>query len=107
VANVYPQRWPTQFGATAVEGLKDIEEAVVLSELTYKPGEPFPAQRWGLRKESSGSIYSAKSSSNRSPPANTVVPVKIRLEEKPPREIRWDSAMAPRNGYAGNPLAQQ
>ena len=31
----------TQFGKTTVEGLKDVEEAVVLQELIYKPGEQF------------------------------------------------------------------
>lgn len=81
---------PTQFGATAVEGLKDIEEAVVLSELTYKPGEPFSGAALRITEKNLQELdlFSQIVIEPQPSPANTVVPVKIRLEEKPPREIR-------------------
>jgi outer membrane protein assembly complex protein YaeT len=80
----------TQFGTTTVEGLKDVEESIVLQELTYKPGESFSGA--ALRNTEKNlrelDLFSQIVIEPQPSPPDTVVPVKIRLEEKPPREIR-------------------
>ena len=85
--NAGPQ---TQFGTTTVEGLKDVEEAVVLQELIYKPGEQFSgtALRTTEKNLRELDLFSQIVIEPQPAPPDTTVPVKIRLEEKPPREIR-------------------
>ena len=92
VANVFytlnagPQ---TQFGTTTVEGLKDVEESVIRQELTYKPGEQFSgtALRTTEKNLRELDLFSQIIIEPQPSPPDTAVPVKIRLEEKPPREI--------------------
>jgi outer membrane protein assembly complex protein YaeT len=85
--NAGPQ---TQFGTTTVEGLKDVEESVILQELTYKPGEQFSGT--ALRNTEKNlrelDLFSQIVIDPQPSLPNTAVPIKIRLEEKPPREIR-------------------
>ncbi len=80
----------TQFGATTVEGLKDVEESVVLRELTYKPGEAFAGTK--LRNTEKNlrelDLFSQIVIEPQPSLPATSVPVKVRLEEKPPREIK-------------------
>jgi outer membrane protein assembly complex protein YaeT len=85
--NAGPQ---TQFGTTTVEGLKDVEESVVRRELTYKPGESFSgaALRSTEKNLRELDLFSQIVIEPQPAPPDTAVPVKIRLEEKPPREIR-------------------
>ncbi len=79
-----------QFGATTVEGLKDVEQSIVLQELTYKPGESFSgaALRTTEKNLRELDLFSLIVIEPQPSPPDTVVPVKIRLEEKPPREIK-------------------
>jgi outer membrane protein insertion porin family len=85
--NAGPQ---TQFGTTTVEGLKNVEESVILQELTYKPGEQFSgtALRTTEKNLRELDLFSQIVIEPQPSPPDTAVPVKIRLEEKPPREIR-------------------
>jgi outer membrane protein assembly factor BamA len=93
VANVFytlnagPQ---TQFGTTTVEGLKNVEESVILQELTYKPGDQFSGTvlRTTEKNLRELDLFSQIVIEPQPSPPDTAVPVKIRLEEKPPREIR-------------------
>ncbi len=81
----------TVFGTTAVTGLKDVTREVVLRELEYKPGEPFTgkALRDTERNLRQLGLFSRIRMEPQPFPADpTVVPIEIRLEEKPPREIR-------------------
>jgi outer membrane protein assembly complex protein YaeT len=80
----------TRFGTTTVEGLKNVEESVVLQELTYKPGEQFSgtALRTTEKNLRELDLFSQIVIEPQPSPPDTAVPVKIRLEEKPPREIR-------------------
>ncbi len=80
----------TQFGTTTVEGLKDVQEAVVLQELIYKPGEQFSgtALRTTEKNLRELDLFSLIVIEPQPAPPDTAVPVKIRLEEKPHREIR-------------------
>jgi outer membrane protein assembly complex protein YaeT len=80
----------TQFGSTTVEGLKDVEESIILQELAYKPGEPFSgvALRTTEKNLRELDLFSQIVIEPQPSPPDTAVPVKIRLEEKPPREIR-------------------
>jgi len=79
----------TQFGKTTVEGLKDVKETVVLQEVTYKPGEEFSgtALRTTEMNLRGLDLFSQIVIEPQPSPPDTAVPVKIRLEEKPPREI--------------------
>ena len=80
----------TQFGSTTVEGLKDVAESIILQELAYKPGEPFSgvALRTTEKNLRELDLFSQIVIEPQPSPPDTAVPVKIRLEEKPPREIR-------------------
>jgi outer membrane protein insertion porin family/translocation and assembly module TamA len=80
----------TQFGTTTVEGLKNVKESIVFQELTYKPGEQFSgtALRTTEKNLRELDLFSQIVIERQPSPPDTAVPVKIRLEEKPPREIR-------------------
>ena len=81
----------TKFGETFVEGLKDVRENVVLAELTYKPGEPFSgtALKNTERNLRGLDLFSLiRIEPQPSAKGLTTVPIKIRLEEKPRREIK-------------------
>ena len=81
----------TNFGATVVEGLKNVEQDVVFKELTYNEGDKFSgaALRNTERNLRDLDLFSqievAPEPSAQNP---DMVPIKIRLEEKPWREIR-------------------
>jgi outer membrane protein assembly factor BamA len=79
-----------QFGTTTVEGLKNVKESIILQELTYKPGESFSgtALRTTEKNLRELDLFSQIVIEPQPSPGGTAVPVKIRLEEKPPREIR-------------------
>ena len=73
-----------------VDGLKNVEESVVLQELTYKPGDQFSGTvlRTTEKNLRELDLFSQIVIEPQPSPPDTAVPVKIRLEEKPPREIR-------------------
>ncbi len=80
----------TKFGTTLVEGLKDVDEKLVLRELTYTPGEPFSGRALkdserNLRQLDLFSLIRIEPQPADSDPRT--VAVKITVEEKPPREI--------------------
>jgi outer membrane protein assembly complex protein YaeT len=82
---------PTVFGATQVEGFKDVSKDVVLRELAYEPGDAFSAKalkqtEQNIRQLDLFSLIRIELQP--SPGDPKVVPIAIRLEEKPPREIR-------------------
>jgi outer membrane protein insertion porin family/translocation and assembly module TamA len=85
--NAGPQ---TQFGTTTVEGLKNVEESIILQELTYKPGEQFSgtALRTTEKNLRELDLFGQIIIEPQPSLPDTAVPVKIRLQEKPPREIR-------------------
>ena len=81
----------TVFGSTAVEGLKDVTTEIVLKELAYQAGEPFTGK--ALRETEQNlrqlDLFSQIRIEVQPSPADpSIVPIEIRLEEKPPREIR-------------------
>jgi outer membrane protein insertion porin family/translocation and assembly module TamA len=81
----------TRFGPTTVQGLKDVSEEIVARELTYKPGEPFSGE--ALRESEQNlrqlDLFSLIRFDLEDYPRDpTIVPIDLRLAEKPPREIR-------------------
>jgi len=79
------------FGSTRVEGTKDVDPQIVLHELTYQPGEKFSLQKITdsrqniLALELFRSVQIAPEQTDTKPP---VVPMLIRVEEKPPRSVK-------------------
>jgi outer membrane protein assembly complex protein YaeT len=79
------------FGTTTVRGLKDVAPEIVLRELPYKSGDPFSGKalkdlEQNLRKLD---LFSQIQVSLQPSPADPrEVPIEIRVEEKPPREIQ-------------------
>jgi outer membrane protein insertion porin family/translocation and assembly module TamA len=79
-----------RLGPTSVEGLKDVQEYVVSRELAYRPGDPFSGKALreterNLRELDLFSVIAIDPQPSATDPS--AVPVRIRLEEKPPREI--------------------
>ena len=79
-----------RFGPSTVEGLKNVEEYVVLRELAYKAGDSFSGKALkdterNLRDLDLFSVIAIEPQPSGAEPS--AVPVRIRLEEKPPREI--------------------
>lgn len=82
---------PTKFGETTVEGLKSVQESVVRAELTYEKGQEFSggALRNTERNLRELDLFSRiEITPDTSPADPTIVPVRIGVDEKPPREIR-------------------
>jgi outer membrane protein assembly complex protein YaeT len=80
----------TFFGTTTVTGVKDVAPEIVLREQTYKPGDPFSGK--ALRDMDQNlrqlDLFSQiQIALQRSPADPETVPIEIRVEEKPPREI--------------------
>jgi outer membrane protein insertion porin family/translocation and assembly module TamA len=79
-----------KFGPTMVEGLKTVDKELVLREVTYQPGESFSgtalrATEKNLRELDLFSVIGIEPQTTGKDPSS--VPVRIRVEEKPPREI--------------------
>jgi outer membrane protein insertion porin family/translocation and assembly module TamA len=79
-----------KFGPTIVEGLKAVDKEIVLREVTYQPGESFSgtalrATEKNLRELDLFSVIGIEPQTTGGDP--TAVPVRIRVEERPPREI--------------------
>jgi len=82
---------PTVFGETKVEGLKDVAPEIVTRELTYKAGEPFSSK--ALTESRKNLLGLELFSEIRFVPLEsvgdpTVAPIELRVEEKPPREVK-------------------
>jgi outer membrane protein assembly complex protein YaeT len=78
------------FGTTTVTGTRDVAPQLVLREQTYKPGDPFSGK--ALRESEQNlrqlDLFSQIQMALQASPANPeTVPIEIRVEEKPPREI--------------------
>ena len=81
----------THFGMTTVEGVKDVDPQIVLQELTYKPKQLFSGTALKNSERNLGqlnlfSLIKIEPLLTSSDP--TEAPVKITVEEKPPREIK-------------------
>ena len=79
------------FGTTTVRGLKDVAPEIVLRELPYKSGDPFSGKalkdlEQNLRKLDLFSQIQINLQPSAADPRE--VPIEIRVEEKPPREIQ-------------------
>lgn len=77
---------PTVFGETQVEGTTQVDPSLVTQELVYKPGEPFSAKaveqsRKNLLKLD---LFSSVRFLQEESPANpSIIPMRIRVDEKP------------------------
>lgn len=94
----------TRFGATTVQGLKDVDEGLVLRELTYKSGQLFSGtalknSERNLRQLDLFSVITIEPQLSGGHP--TEVPVKITLDEKPPREIKIGIGYETEEGVRG------
>ncbi|HEV8341542.1 MAG TPA: outer membrane protein assembly factor BamA [Candidatus Binatia bacterium] len=79
------------FGEARVEGLKDVAPEIVTRELDYQPGERFSnkAIQTSRRNLLGLDLFSeVQINLGMLPNDSSVVPTEIRVEEKPPREIK-------------------
>jgi len=82
---------PTIFGRTTIEGTRNIKSYIVAREIVYKPGDVFsPKKISDSRKNIQAlELFSAvefePNLQNKDP---TVLPVTVRVTEKPPHEIK-------------------
>jgi outer membrane protein assembly complex protein YaeT len=80
----------SHFGNTTVTGVKDVAPEIVLREQPYKPGDPFSGKALRELEENLRKLdlFSQIQINLQTPPADpATVPIEIRVEEKPPREI--------------------
>lgn len=80
---------PTVFGETQVEGTKNVAPDIVTRELAYKPGEPFSPKPLATARQNLVKLdlfSSIQFTRDDSSPDPTVIPMRVRVEEKPPRE---------------------
>lgn len=94
----------TTFGMTTVEGLKDVDKQVILRELTYRPGELFSGtalekSEKNLRQLNLFSLITIAPQLAGGDP--TVVPIKITVKEKPPRQIKIGVGYETEEGVRG------
>jgi len=82
----------TVFGETQVEGTEQVDPSLVSRELKYKPGEPFSAKaveesRKNLLKLD---LFSSVRFLQEESPVNpTIIPMRVRVDERPPREWKF------------------
>ena len=80
---------PTVFGETQVEGTVQVDPEIVTREVTYKPGEPFSARAIAesrknlLKLDLFSSVRFLEEESAADP---SVIPIRVRVDEKPLRE---------------------
>ena len=82
---------PTVFGQTEIDGLKNVTEDLVTREITYQPGEQFSlAQLKASRAKivDLGLFHSVQISPAKTDDRPPQVPMRIRVEERPPRDFK-------------------
>ena len=82
---------PTVFGDTQVEGAEHVAPVLITRELTYKPGEPFSVKALTTSRQNllKLDLFSAVRFLQEESPADpSLMPIRVRVEEKPWREWR-------------------
>jgi outer membrane protein insertion porin family len=82
---------PAVFGDTRVEGTQDVSPALVARELTYQPGEQFSLEKVANTRDKILGLElfrSVQVAPERTDGTPRVVPMRVRVEEKPPRDIK-------------------
>lgn len=80
------------FGETQIEGTTDVSPALVVRELTYKPGEPFSAAAVTSSRQNLLNLNlfsSVRFFQEDSPSDPSIIPMRVQVEEKPFREWRF------------------
>lgn len=93
-----------RFGETEVVGLKKVSEEIVRRELTYEPGDRFDAS--ALRTSRARILALELFSAVRITPVldgsdRVVVPIRVEVEESPPRDIRIGAGYGTDEGPRG------
>jgi outer membrane protein assembly complex protein YaeT len=81
----------TVFGETRVEGTKDVNPDLVLRELAYKPGEPFSLKKIAESEQKVRDLELFRAvniAPDRVEDKPSVVPMHVRVEEKPRHAIK-------------------
>ncbi|MGH7966095.1 MAG: autotransporter assembly complex protein TamA, partial [Candidatus Binatia bacterium] len=83
---------PTVFGETQVEGTVKVAPYLVSRELTYKPGDPFlnkaltTSRKNLLKLDLFNSVQLLREESPADP---SIIPMRAKVDEKPPREFKF------------------
>jgi outer membrane protein insertion porin family len=78
------------FGPTRVEGTEKVDPQLILRELTYQPGEQFSLRKVADSQEkilALGLFRAVQIAPEQTDTKPQVVPMRVRVEEKPPRDI--------------------
>jgi outer membrane protein insertion porin family len=95
---------PTVFGETQVEGTVQVDPEIVTREVTYKPGEPFSAtaitesRKNLLKLDLFSSVRFLEEESAADP---SVIPIRVRVDEKPLREWQFGLGYGTEDGPRG------
>jgi len=83
---------PTVFGDTHVEGAVKVEPKIVTREMTYKPGEPFSNKALTTSRQNLLKLdlfNSVQVQREESPSDPSIIPMRVKVDEKPPREFKF------------------
>lgn len=81
----------TVFGETRIEGTTDVDPQLVLRELSYRPGEPFSLQKIADSRQKILDLelfHAVNITPEQVQGKPNVVPMRVRVEEKPRRAIK-------------------
>lgn len=102
-----------RFGDVSIAGLDDVDERLVRRELTFAPGEPFSIEALESSRRAiyDLDLFRGVTLSDRRPPpdpardddpqATVAWPVKVELEERPPRTIRISAGYGSEDEFRG------
>src|SRR5262245_24445957 len=95
---------PTVFGETQVEGTDQVDPEIVTREITYKPGEPFSATAIAESRKNLLKLdlfNSVRFLEEESPADPSIIPIRVRVDEKPFREWQFGAGYGTEDGPRG------
>ncbi len=96
---------PAVFGQTHIEGLEDIPPHLLRREFTYLPGQQFSVQPLNATRQNLldlglfDSVQIAPTQSTARPP---VVPLRLRVKERPPRDVKLGLGYGTEDEFRGH-----
>lgn len=92
------------FGSTRVEGTARVNPQLILRELTYQPGERFSVEKIATSQEkilNLGLFSAVQVMPERDAKDQPVVPMRVRVEEKPPRSFKVGVSYGTEDEFGG------
>lgn len=92
------------FGPTRVEGTKTVDPSLIVRELTYQPGEQFSLQKIAKSRQKILDLELFRAvdiAPDKTTEKTQVVPMRVRVEEKPPRDVKLSLKYSTEDEFGG------